>query len=290
MLTIEKPLTLDQAAISSSNLVDQFDESDLDRIGIECHTGYTRDEFSRRSWMKRNEAGMDLALQIQGDKTFPWPGCANVAFPLVTIAAMQFHARAYPAIVNGTDIVKCTVLGDAPEAVDQAKRVSEHMSWQRLYQDKSWEEQEDKSILNLSIVGTNFKKSYRSASLGYDVSELVLAKNLVIDYWAKSVEDCPRKTHKIPMFRNDIYEKVMRGTFRDCLEEPWYPEAPAPERTEAQSNEDKRQGVEPPPPDTTTAFTICEQHVNLDLDDDGYAEPYIITFEESSNYVLRIVT
>ena len=183
MLQIDHPITLNAKTISSPNLAEAMDEQDLKRIGIECKSGLIRDEFSRAHWMKRNEAGMDLALQIQRDKTFPWPGCANVAFPLVTIAAMQFHARAYPAIVNGTDIVKCAVLGDDTDgqATARSKRISQHMSWQRLYQDSCWEEQEDKSILNLSIVGTNFKKTYHSASKGYEVSELVLAKNLVLN-------------------------------------------------------------------------------------------------------------
>jgi chaperonin GroES len=293
MLHIDNPITLNEKTISSPNLADLFDKADLDRIGTECKSGLIKDEFSRAHWLKRNEAGMDLALQIQKDKTFPWPGCANVAFPLVTIAAMQFHARAYPAIVNGTDIVKCAVLGDDTDgqATARSKRISIHMSWQRLYQDKCWEEQEDKSILNLSIVGTNFKKTYHSASKGYDVSELVLAKNLVLNYWSKSVEDSPRKTHLIPMFRNEIYEKVMRGIFCDCLEEAWYKTAPqARTTTQQQTRQDGRTGVTPPPPDDTTAIQMCEQHVDLDLDQDGYAEPYIVTFEESSGCVCRIVT
>jgi chaperonin GroES len=293
MLNLEKPITLNAKAIGSPNLCELFDSNDLRRIGDECHAGYTRDEYSRSIWMKRNESGMDLALQIQKDKTFPWPGCSNVAFPLVTIAAMQFHARAYPAIVNGTDIVKCTVFGDDPqgEQAAHADRVSTHMSWQLLYQDKTWEEQEDKAILNLSIIGTNFKKSYYSASLGHNVSELVLAKDLVLDYWSKSVEDSPRKTHKLPMFRNEVYEKVMRGVFCDVLEQPWYMNAPSPTiSTMQRTYQDNRQGLIPPPPDETTALMFLEQHCNMDLDGDGYAEPYIITFESTSKYVVRIVT
>tara|TARA_R110000868_G_scaffold94340_7_gene260324 strand:- start:60 stop:2132 length:2073 start_codon:yes stop_codon:yes gene_type:complete len=293
MLNLDKPITLNAKAIGSPNLCDLFDPNDLRRIGEECHAGYTRDEYSRSIWMKRNESGMDLALQIQKDKTFPWPGCSNVAFPLVTIAAMQFHARAYPAIVNGTDIVKCAVFGDDPqgEQTAHADRVSTHMSWQLLYQDKTWEEQEDKAILNLSIIGTNFKKSYYSASLGHNVSELVLAKDLVLDYWSKSVEDSPRKTHKLPMFRNEVYEKVMRGVFCDVLEQPWYMHAPSPTISTLQRvNQDNRQGLIPPPPDETTALLFLEQHCNMDLDGDGYAEPYIITFESTSKYVVRIVT
>jgi len=292
MLTIQHPITLNAKAIGAPNLCDQFDADDLKRIGEECHDGYKRDDQSRATWMKRNEAGMDLALQIQKDKSFPWPGCSNVAFPLVTIAAMQFHARAYPAIVNGSDIVKCAIFGEDADGSQtaHAERVSTHMSWQLLYQDKSWEEQEDKAILNLSIVGTNFKKTYYSATLRHNVSELVLAKDLVLDYWSKSVEESPRKTHKLPMFRNEVYEKVMRGVFCDCLEEPWYQNASAPARSAAQTHQDNRQGVIPPSPDETTSLLFLEQHCSLDLDDDGYAEPYIVTFEETSKRVVRIVT
>ena len=137
MLELDQTLTLNAATIGSPNLCNQFDDEDLKRIGNECWTGYDLDEQSRRDWMRRNEAGMDLALQISEDKTFPWPGCANVAFPLVTIAAMQFHARAYPSLISGTDVVKCTVVGPDEGSVkaDRAERISAHMSWQRLYED-----------------------------------------------------------------------------------------------------------------------------------------------------------
>lgn len=292
MLTLKSPLVLDAAAIKSPNLCDRFDPDDLNSIGSLCLDGYKRDLGSRSDWMKRNEAGMDLALQLQKDKSFPWPGCANVAFPLVTIAAMQFHARAYPAIVNGTDVVKCATFGsdETGEKQAHADRVSTGMSWQLLYQDKCWEEQEDKALLNVSIVGCNFKKSYRDSSKGYNVSELVLAKDLVLDYWAKSVNECPRKTHHLPMFRNEVYERVMRGTFRDVLDEAWYQATPPSSTSQQQAAQDKRQGVTPPPADETSSLLFLEQHCNLDLDDDGYAEPYIITLDSVSGNVVRIVT
>src|ERR1035437_887643 len=115
MLTLTKKLTLNEAAIRSANLCDHFDEDDLQAIGNHCWEGYDRDNKSRARWYKRTEAAMDLALQIQKDKSFPWPGCANVAFPLVTIAALQFHARAYPAIINGTSVVQCRTAGPDPD-------------------------------------------------------------------------------------------------------------------------------------------------------------------------------
>jgi chaperonin GroES len=48
-------------------------------------------------------------------------------------------------------------------------------------------------------------------------------------------------------------------------------------------------GEAPSKVDATTPYVILEQHTFWDLDDDGYAEPYIITIEEQSQKVLRIV-
>jgi chaperonin GroES len=41
--------------------------------------------------------------------------------------------------------------------------------------------------------------------------------------------------------------------------------------------------------DDTTPYTILEQHTYLDLDEDGYAEPYIVTVDLNTHKVLRIV-
>ena len=292
MLNLDNKLTLDAAAIKSTNLCDKFSAEDLQRIGDWCWAGYAADKESRSAWERRTEAAMDLALQIQKDKIFPWAGCSNIAFPLVTIAALQFHSRAYPALVSGTEVVKCRVIGADPdgEKASRAERVATHMSWQRLEEDQAWEEQTDRALLNVAIVGTAFKKSFRDNAKGYNVSELVLARDLVLAYNAKSVEECPRKTHVIPLSRNVIHERVLRGTYRDVLEEGWYKGLPQTTGSTARAEKDNRQGVTPPRSDETTDFSGLEMHVSLDLDGDGYAEPYIITLEEVSHTVLRIVT
>jgi len=239
-MNLENKLTLDVATIRSPNLTDQFTDNDLALIGHHCKMGYEQDLASRSDWMRRNEAGMDLALQIQKDKSFPWAGCANVAFPIVTIAALQFHAQAYPAIVDGNQVVKCETFGSQDEkVVARAERVSTHMSWQVLYQDRSWEDQADKGLFNLSIVGCNFKKTRFVGAKAHNVSELVLAKNFVINYYAKSLEECPRKTHQIPLFRNEVRESVLSGTYRDILDDAWYLGAPAPRSSRQQEIKEK---------------------------------------------------
>src|SRR5882724_559189 len=95
----------------SPNLCDRFKPDDLDYLGQLVFRGYQRDDNSRSAWKTRTSAAMDLAMQIQKEKSFPWPGCANVTFPLVTIAALQFSSRSYGNIIQGTDVVKYRTIG-----------------------------------------------------------------------------------------------------------------------------------------------------------------------------------
>ena len=295
MLKLDGKITLDAKAIQAKNLTDRFSSNDLTTLGEWCYDGYKRDKASRSRWEQRTEAAMDLALQIQKDKSFPWPNCSNIAFPLVTISVLQFHARAYPAIINGPDIVKMRVNGEDPGGLkrQRADRVAHHMSWQVLEEDQPWQEQHDRLLINVPCVGTAFTKDHYVPRKGFPTSELVLARDLVLDYWAKSVEECPRKTHIIPCSRNDMHEKILRGTFRDVREEAWYQGTASGDTTQnhpLDARKDKRTGQDKPQPDELTPFMTLEQHVLVDLDQDGYAEPYIITFDETSKCILRIVT
>jgi len=289
MLNLSTKLVINSEVAKSPNLCDHFSDADLETIGALAWQGYQHDELSRSSWKRRMEAAMDLAMQVQKDKNFPWPGCSNVIFPLVTIASLQFSSRSYGNIIQGTDVVKYRIIGTDPDLKlqQQADRISKHMSWQVLEEDVSWEEQHDRLLINLGIVGCNFIKTYYSSSHKYVVSELVMARDFVLDYWAKSVEDCARKTQIIPMYRNEIYEKVVGRTFRNVLNSEWFNSTP-PQAPNDTADQDNRKGLMPPLPDDDTPFRMLEQHRLLDLDQDGYAEPYIVTIEERSKTVVKL--
>lgn len=289
-LNLDKHITLDKAAIMSPNLAGRFSEGDLSRIADFCFDGYERDKKSRDRWFQRTEAAMDLAMQVSQEKSFPWPNASNIVFPLVTIAALQFHARAYPAIIQGTQVVKCRIpIGATEEKVAKAQRVGNYMSYQCLEEDQSWEEQHDRMLLNISIVGCAFKKSYHDPSLSHNVSALVLARDLVVDYYAKSIETARRKTQVVHIYRNDMIERSLTGVYRDIRQETWMKEAAKDTDTEG-SKKDSRAGVTPPSLDWSAPYRGLEQHCWLDLDGDGYEEPYIVVLEEGSKCVLRIVS
>ena len=291
MLELETKITLNKETINASNLAGRFSERDLRTIGNLVFEGFQRDKFSRMKWEKRTQAAMDLAMQIQKDKNFPWAGCSNVAFPLITIATLQFHSRAYPSIISGTDLVRYRVVGDdqGGEEAARARRVGEHMSYQLLEEDEAWEEQHDRMLINIPIVGCAFKKTYFSGLRGHNVSELVLAQDLVLDYYAKDVHTCGRKTEIIQKYRNELHEGIMSETFLDVREEVWYQSYAVPYRDSTSPKVDARHGTFESSPDDDTPFTLLEQHCWFDFDRDGYKEPYIVTIEANTQTVLRIV-
>ena len=150
----EASISLDKL-VKATNICDLLDDEEIKEIGRDALAGYQQDLSSRAQWEERNANAMKLALQVTEAKTFPWPGAANVKFPLVTVAAMQYQAKAYPALIDGNDLVKCKVFGSDPsgDKAALALRLSTHMTWQNLEQDDAYEKEMDKLLLVQAING-----------------------------------------------------------------------------------------------------------------------------------------
>lgn len=266
----------------SENVNELISKEDSRAIGLAVKNAYNVDKSSRARWEESSEDATKLALQITEPKTYPWDGAANVKFPLITIAAMQFAARAYPALVKAPDLVKYRVQGkdDTGAKAARSARVSAHMSYQLLEEDEPWEEHHDKALLALPILGCVFKKSYYDKTKGHNCSTLVLPKNLVVHYFARSIEECERKTEIFQLSPREIKERELRKIFSKVELSPAQPNV---------KPEDKRQGLTPPPADKDQARDLLEHHCFLDLDGDGYKEPYVVTVDLASATVLRIV-
>ena len=286
-MKLNTELNLDDV-VQSPNIVEMLDEADLNTIIYNVYTGFQADLLSRSAWEKRTEDAMKLALQVSEAKSFPWPGASNVKFPLITIAALQFHARSYPVLINGETPVQCRVIGDDTTGAKEARahRVSQFMSYQILEEDTNWESEMDRVLISQPIVGCAFKKSYFDPILKHNVSENILAKDFVVNYWTKHLDTSPRITQIQYLSKNDIYERVARGLWSEMTEVR--PAAvPQSNMTLAQN---KAQGMTAPDSiDDSTPYEILEQHTFIDLDGDGYAEPYIIWMRRDTKQILRIV-
>ncbi len=268
-----------RAILESINLAKKLEKKDkekLHKIGADALEGYEQDKESRREWENQMEEWTNLATQVREEKSFPWPKASNVKYPLLTTAAMQFAARAYPSLLpSDGKIVKSVVIGKDPDGskYDTADRVSMYMSYQLMHEMTGWEEQMDKMLIMLPVVGTMFKKTYWDSITKEVKSDLILPKNLVVNYWAKTLKEAERVSQVIEMSPRLLKERQLAGVFLDVD----LGDAPMPlEKHNA------------PTLDKTTPYTLIEQHTYLDLDDDDYPEPYIVTFHLESGKVLRI--
>lgn len=274
-----------EGILQLSNIAEKLSENDLIRIGNEVVDGYENDLSSRSPWEKDLEEWTKLALQISSQKTYPWQGAANIKFPLLATAAMQFAARAYPTLVpsNGK-LVKCRTVGYDPQGqkAERADRVSRHMSYQILDEMDDWEEDMDKLLLALPIAGTCFKKTYWDSNKEVNCSKLVLPKYLVVNYNTRSLDEAERITEVFYLTRRQVKERINKGLFLDVdlgdpSESTTFNKETVKNAFQLSANEDE-----------TTPYTFLEQHCYLDLDKDGYTEPYVVTVDETSRTVLRI--
>ena len=269
--------------VASKNIADGLSEDKVKEIGRLCKQGFDDDETSRAPWKEWNAKALKLALQVAEHKTFPWPGCANVKFPLLTIAALAWHSKAYPALISGDDVVKYKVVGKDPDNVkaDRASRKGKYMSY-KLLENSSWEEQTDKGLLVLSILGTIFKKTVRDNNEKRNCSDLVMPQDLVVDYYTADMDSATRVSHKFTLSKNTVREYVLQGFYLDALTEP----QPAPIGA-LEAAKDKAQHLTAP--QNSSVYNLVEQSCLLDLDEDGYHEPYAVTFEQETGKVVRIL-
>jgi chaperonin GroES len=263
--------------LESTNIAENLNENELMEIGMKCKKGFEQDCNSRAEWEKNIDEWTKLATQAKDQKTYPWPKASNIKYPLLSTAAMQFAARAYPSLVpSDGQVVKSQVIGKDPtgEKARRAEHTSVYVSYQLMHEMDDWEEDMDKLLIMLPIIGTVFKKTYWDGLHEKNCSKLVMPKNLVVNYWTTNLEQSERVSEIIEMSKRLYQERVNAGIFLDTdIGTPKMPE----QHTNAPANDD------------TTPYTFVEQHTFLDLDDDGYEEPYVVTFHRESGTVLRIV-
>lgn len=266
--------------IGLANIVPKLKDDLLGEIAHRTVEEYRLDDKSRDKWKTINKDAIDLAMLVAEQKTYPFERAANVKYPLISTAALQFNARAYPAIVPPGDLVKCKVNGKDPtgDKAARAKRVSEYTSWQHTDDMPEWEPDTDRLLIIVPIAGTCFRKRFFDPALGKQVSRLVMADRLIVNNRARSLEDAPRVTEEMHLYPYEIQERIRDGRFAEFDYGAFDPQS-------ADDDDEKQDGDT----DKDGPHKFLEQHRRWDLDGDGYPEPYIVTVHEASEKVCRIV-
>ena len=255
--------------IESVNIADSLSDDKLSQIGAKVVEGYEIDLNSRSDFDAINIESMKLAKQVFERKTFPWDNAANVKYPLITVAAIQFASRAMPEIVPNSGVIKIKIVGKDPGGLKRARgeRVTEYMNYQLTEEMVEWLDGTDKLLHVLPIIGTCFRKMYFDSLLKRVVSKFLTCDDVVVHAKAESLLTARRISHKFYKYSNDIYELSASGIWKEY------------EFGAAQSEDN----------DESAPHLFIEQHRWLDLDEDDYEEPYIVTVHKETMRVVRIV-
>lgn len=255
--------------IAEPNIVDSIEDEDLAIIANKVLEEFEDDKRSRAEWDDKNDEALELAKLVERPKSFPFENSANVKYPLLTSAAIQFAARTYPEIIRNGRAIEYKVVGGDPQGdkAARAKRLADHDNYQLLIASNRWEDETDKLLHMLPIYGTVFRKTYFDPIDKTNISELLLPDAIFINNSVPSLEKARRISHLLLVHKNDILEKIRMGLYADIGDDIL--------NTHDDTDDDMHE--------------LIEQHRYLDLDYDGYEEPYIVVVHKNSNRVLRIV-
>lgn len=281
-------LTLAQLAQTQGDISDLLDEQTLTSLGADVVRDYERDLGDRADWERQAKEAIKRANQEKLDEAeirkMPNWRRSFANFPILTVAAQQFNARAYPAICKSGEMVKVGVIGSdkgrpqigqdgqpvmqpvwaIPPGAKQkrADRVADYMNVALEYRVDDWEEDTDLLLYQLPIIGCGFRKLWWAE--GKQCAAYISALDLVVPVNAKSLETAPRITERMP----NVYPYQIAGRMA--------------------SDEYRAVILPPTSEDDEEPRLLLEQHRLVDLDDDGIGEPYIITVDHETSQVLRV--
>jgi len=269
------------------NLALKIPEDQLKKIGQKVVDEYKADLGSRSEWEKRATNWINLFSGHRMPIDFPWPGASNINIPLLSVASLQFNARALDSLIPGKEIAKCYATDG--QSIERAARVSRHMNWQLTEDIEDFEAGMDELLLMLPIYGCGFKKTFYDRVMGKPSSRLLSFKEFVVSYGTKTLHKCKRMTHAYEEYLNDIKIKSQQGIYS--------PEAMNLKEGSGVKINDPGSILQRKIDDITGIENdmsvehprlMLEQHKWLDLDNDGIKEPYIVVVDEETAMVLSI--
>lgn len=271
-MSIEKLLKFVQAG----NVAEMLDDDQLQEIAEKASTGFDIDEESCRDWIDMNKEALKMIKAEAKNEYTQSYAHSKVIYPLLASATIQLASRLIPHLVRNDKVAECAVLGPDPDGMKAAKAemVSNFFSYDLLVSSDSWLKESHKLIHMICAWGTAYRKLYFDEGQDKVCSEVVSPEDVIINSNTSSIEKCRRITVRTYLTKNEIVEQIRNDRFSEV----------DVEKLKAGSYSDDKQDMN----DTNPVYEVLEQFCYLDLDEDGYEEPYIVYFHRDSNTVLGI--
>lgn len=282
-----------QKLIESDNVAEDMGEDELRATAQLILDELEIDEGSpeRQEKIAKWQEGERIAKQQKTRSGEMW---SDVQYPLLIDACIKFNAHAMPVLLgNGGKLVKYKLIGrekkeiqqpQAPQSVGPtnpmnlfqvagfnqppqrdknqiASDATQLMNWQFTSQMIEWIEETDALLMRLPGYGEMYRKLWYSKLRGRPCSKLLTPLTFVVPAGVSCLEYSPRLSEYLWLTPNEIKSYVRAGLFREF---------------DYAVNHGASNDTEEP-----QEFVI--QHRYIDLDEDGYKEPYkCVVHKESS--------
>ena len=290
-------------AIGKQNICGLLPQAELDKLGAQGLADFKNDDNDFQPRRKKIEQIYNLLLQVAEIKNYPFQGAANVKYPLLTKACMQFAAIAYPAIFRDGKVAKVNVLGNdegdeplkdpntgqvmtnpdtnAPIRPNEGykarkgERVSKVLNYQLSEEMENWTSDTDRIMFTMSGTGFAYRKYFYDPLERKVCSRVILPQFLIVNIDAPSVEGASRVSEEFELYPWQIEEYIRNGIFEKF----------------DYSVSSETMGINQPvntgghSADREEPHIFIEQYRRIDLDGDGYSEPYIVTIHKQTGKV-----
>lgn len=288
MASIDKILKF----LNTVNIADLLDDDKLKQIAQDVVLGYQIDEDSREVWLNTNLEAMKIIKHCENNKEkrdFPFSDSAKVIYPLLAPATIQLASRLAQHITRNNRVGECAVLGkDEPEVDPQtgqptgqyvkrgkADRVSSFLTYEKLIESDTWLKDTHKLCHVLAAWGTAFRQVYYDPITKKNCSDLISPEDVIINHNITCLEKAPRITIRHYLTDNDIISNQRIGYFSDFN---------VADLDLGVNNNEINDAREIRP----VREFLC-QYTYLDLDADGYSEPYKVYVHKESQTAVCIV-
>lgn len=273
-MSIEKLLKY----VQSPNIAEMLDEDQLRDICEDVSHGYDIDLTSCQDWIDMNKEALKMIKAETKTEHTQNYAHSKVIYPLLASATIQLASRLIPHLVRNDRVAECAVLGPDPDGVkaQKAELVSQFFSYDLLIDSKSWLKESHKLIQMLCAWGTAYRKLYYEESQDKVLSEVLSPEDVIINTNTTSIDKARRITIRNFMTKNQMVEQIRSDRFLDVDFEKL--------KVGPSGNDDDLQDIQ----DTNPVYEVLEQFCYIDLDDDGYEEPYVVFFHKDGEQILGI--
>jgi len=303
-------------AQTAGNIADALSVAELAALGNKVVDDYEKDKSDRKEWEDIATEMLAAASQDKkgDDKDYPWANPSNVNVPLLTIAALQFNARMYPAAIKGDEAILCKVIGQDnglpmkgpdghPMVLLNGQPVPATVGFQASQQAAATNPDQPPQPPEIAWAippGSKAKRArrvseylnttifYRMDGWEADTDALLTQLPIVGCAFRKVWFDAEKgaQSAMVPALRLIVPQSIRSLESSPRITE----EIPGifPHEIKCKQREGYYLDVDLGIVDEDKERLLLEQQRWADLDEDGYDEPYIVTVDKEQRQVLRV--